>query len=35
MEDFTQEEIGLLKSMLERISEKAASIIDREALKGE
>ena len=35
MEDFSEEEILLLKSMLTRISEKAASIIDSEELKGE
>lgn len=35
MEDFSESEVALLKSMLSRISEKAASMIDNESLKEE
>ena len=35
MEDFSEEEIAVFKSMLERISEKASAMCSREALKEE
>ena len=35
MDDFSEEEIALLKSMLQRISEKAADVVDSESLKEE